>query len=146
MHDIAVGVDGTEHAAEALRWAVEEGRTTGRPVTEVPVWGALDQHQPDGSRRFVVDYGQVNAETALATVVERVLGTDSADVGQAAVRSQAASGLLNAARHADMFVALPGTPSMCAGTPTPRRSRGVRPADGACCTGGHLIGWGGGVE
>lgn len=39
MHDIAVGVDGTEHAAEALRWAVEEGRTTGRPVTAVLVWG-----------------------------------------------------------------------------------------------------------
>lgn len=64
IHDIVVGVDGTEDAAEALRWAVEEGRTTGRPVTAVLVWGALDQHQPDGSRRFVVDYGQANADRA----------------------------------------------------------------------------------
>lgn len=104
MHGIVVRVDGTEHAAGALRWAVDEGQTTGRPVTAVLAWETLDQHQSDGSQRLVPGYGQEDAGTALATIVERALGTDATDVGRIAVRGQAARSLLDAARHADMLV------------------------------------------
>ena len=61
MGTIIVGVDGSAAAAEALRWAVDEGGRRGWEVEAVLAWGLLLQHHPDQEGAFDPSYAAENA-------------------------------------------------------------------------------------
>jgi nucleotide-binding universal stress UspA family protein len=119
MGRIVVGVDGSEGAAAALRWAVQEGGYR-RDATVVAVlaWSLLDQHHPDG-RTFSPTYGPTEARQALAIYVERARAGEATEAaeGEAGVAPNAAAAvelevvndlparaLLDASARADLLV------------------------------------------
>ncbi|HZA00350.1 MAG TPA: universal stress protein [Acidimicrobiales bacterium] len=108
MGRIVVGVDGSEHAAGALRWARREARLHGHELTAVLAWGLFDQLHAGGEPCFDPDYGPADAAAALAAAVERAVGADAAaEINQTAVCDLPARALLNAAQDADMLVVGP---------------------------------------
>ena len=104
MARIVVGVDESEGAAAALRWAAEEGRLRGRPVTAVLAWTYLDQHgATPGS--FDPKYGAEDARTALDGILSGVLGSTAADaIDREVVCDLAAPALLGVATEEDLVV------------------------------------------
>lgn len=62
MARIVVGVDGSAHAAAALRWAVEEARLRGARVQAVLAWDLPDA--------FGIEFGNAPAFGDAATEVE----------------------------------------------------------------------------
>lgn len=67
--EVVVGVDESEGAAEALRWAVREAAAHGWAVTAVMAWGFLNQHHPTVAEAFDPNYGEKDAAEALAKIV-----------------------------------------------------------------------------
>jgi nucleotide-binding universal stress UspA family protein len=105
MSEIIVGVDESEGAAEALRWAVREGDLRGREVRAVLVWDYLDQHRLDGPDAFDPSYDETVAEKVLAEAVVRAVGPDAAEaVARTAVCDRAANGLIDQAKDAELLV------------------------------------------
>jgi nucleotide-binding universal stress UspA family protein len=76
MADIVVGVDGSESGARALRWAADEARRRGVPVTAVMAWGYLDQHNVDPKVAFDPTYDDVAARLAAEAAVSDAGITD----------------------------------------------------------------------
>ena len=108
MGRIVVGVDGSEHAAGALRWARREARLHGHELTAVLAWGLFDQLHAGGEPCFDPDYGPADAAAALAAAVEQAVGADAAaEINRTAVCDLPARALLNAAQDADMLVVGP---------------------------------------
>lgn len=103
MTRIVVGVDGSDGAGEALRWAVEEGRLRGCPVVAVMAWGYLDQHHAVAGADFDPDYGEPQAREALAAAVTAAVGGD-ADVQQVVVCDLAPGALIQTAEEGDLLV------------------------------------------
>ncbi|MGV3760114.1 MAG: universal stress protein, partial [Actinomycetota bacterium] len=103
MARIIVGVDGSDGSAEALRWAVEEGRLRGEPVVAVMAWGYLDQHHAVQGAEFDPDYGEPQAREALAAAVADALG-EGAAVEQLVVCDLAPSALVSTATPEDLLV------------------------------------------
>jgi nucleotide-binding universal stress UspA family protein len=102
---IVVGVDGSEGAAHALRWAVREAGLRGRPVTALLAWGYLDQHWAAPDHVFDPAYGEADALAALDEAVARALDVEAAaGVTRRAVCDLAARALLDASAGADMLV------------------------------------------
>jgi nucleotide-binding universal stress UspA family protein len=104
MEGIVVGVDGSEGAARALRWAVEEGAVRRWPVTAVLSWTYLDQRHPEIGTPFAADYDEGHAAAALDVYLERALGTGAGDVRRLVVNDMAAPALLDAAEGAELLV------------------------------------------
>lgn len=104
MGQIVVGVDESEGAARALRFAVREGELRGWTVTAVMTWGFLAQRHTTGGEQFDPDYGEDDAVEALAVFVERALGDAGGAVGQRAVCDLPARGLLAESADADLLV------------------------------------------
>jgi nucleotide-binding universal stress UspA family protein len=105
MSEIVVGVDESEGAAEALRWAAREADLHDRALTAVMAWGFLDQHHPSGGEPFDPSYGEKDAADALDTIVVAALGADRAGgVGRRAVCDLPAAALLDASHDADLLV------------------------------------------
>jgi len=104
MTRIVVGVDGSEGSAVALRWAVEEGRLRQAPVVAVMAWGYLDQHHAVQGAAFDPEYGEPQAEEALAAAVEAAVGERAADVEQVVVNDLAPAALLATAEADDLLV------------------------------------------
>jgi nucleotide-binding universal stress UspA family protein len=73
MTEILVGVDESEGAAQALRWALREGELRRADVTAVLAWGWLDQHQATPAA-FDPHYDEPQARAALEAIVAKVLG------------------------------------------------------------------------
>ena len=73
MSRIVIGVDGSESAAEALRWGVREGALHGWPVRAVLTWSYLDQHHVEPDGEFRPEYGEDDARAVLDAYVERAL-------------------------------------------------------------------------
>lgn len=69
-----VGVDGSEGADEALRFALYEGKCRGARVEVVMVWGFLDQPGVGQGTPFDPKFGEEQAKARLAEVIERVAG------------------------------------------------------------------------
>lgn len=101
MPRIVVGVDESDGAAQALRWAVREGQLRGWPVTAVLAWGFLDQHQPIG---FEPDYTESDAAATLSRIVADVLGGGAEAVDTRAVCDLPVRALLEASAGADLLV------------------------------------------
>jgi nucleotide-binding universal stress UspA family protein len=80
MDEIVVGVDGSDSAGEAVRWAVAAGERRGWSVTALLAWSLVDQHHPDESDRIEAGYGEAQAAAALDVYVDRALGEAAATV------------------------------------------------------------------
>ena len=102
---IVVGIDGTENAAAALRWAVEEGALRGAGVEAVHAWNFVPMTTPADSGLVpmawtegteVLDAAREAAERLAAGQVRDVLGEDS-DVTVSLVQGDATEALLEAA-------------------------------------------------
>jgi nucleotide-binding universal stress UspA family protein len=105
---IVVGVDGSEHARRALRWAQREAASHGHELTALLAWGLFDQLHADGGASFDPDYGPTDAVAALDATVADTLGADAAGaVRQVVVCDLPARALLDAARDADLLVVGP---------------------------------------
>jgi nucleotide-binding universal stress UspA family protein len=104
LKDIVIGVDGSEGAATALRWGVEEAALHDTKATALLAWSFLDQHHPDPrSTAFEPDYDDDDARAALASWVRTTLGHEG-EVNLEVVCDLAAHALLERAEHADLVV------------------------------------------
>jgi nucleotide-binding universal stress UspA family protein len=103
MKKIVVGTDGSENAAVAVRWAVDEAEIHAADVEVVLAWSLLNQHHPDRSDRFDPHYGEDAARAALASWVADDLGT-GASVGQRVVCDVPERALLEAGDASDLLV------------------------------------------
>ena len=74
---IVAGVDESDGAAAALRWAAREAQLRRAPLTAVLAWSYLDQHHVPAAP-FDPQYGEDAARSALEAVVAQVLGPDAA--------------------------------------------------------------------
>lgn len=101
---IVVGVDGSEHAARALRWALDEARIRGAAVQAVHAW----QNPDVGVTGFPVPKVGTEgiAEAAQETLDQAVddQATGGVEVERSLVRGPAAQALLDAAKGADLLV------------------------------------------
>src|SRR5690606_14326288 len=104
MNGIVVGTDGSEGACVALRWAVDEGRLRGLPVTVVLAWDYLAQPQLDPNAPFDPSYDDARAAEFLDGHLAQVFGDAAADLGRHVVNDKAAPALLEAAEGADLLV------------------------------------------
>jgi nucleotide-binding universal stress UspA family protein len=109
---IVVGIDGSEHSAEALRWAVEEARLRGATVEAVHAWSYVPVATPaDGGlvpmawtdSTEVFDATRRAAEQLAAEQVRRVVGEDH-DVVVIVSQGDATDALLDACDGADLLV------------------------------------------
>jgi nucleotide-binding universal stress UspA family protein len=108
MGRIVVGVDGSDHARAALRWAQREARLRGDELTAVLAWGLFDQLHAGGGTSFDPDYGPSDAAAALAAVVEETLGSEAAaGIEQLVVCDLPARALLDLAGRAELLVVGP---------------------------------------
>lgn len=109
---IVVGIDGTEHAAAALRWALEEAALRDATIEAVHAWGAVPiATVPDASiaplawpaSAEVLDATRAAAERLAAQQVDEVARDDSR-VTVSVVQGDPADVLLAAAETADLLV------------------------------------------
>jgi nucleotide-binding universal stress UspA family protein len=98
---IAVGVDGSRGAQQALRWACEEARLRDAVVRVVHAWSYLDQH----GNRFDANYGEADALRVIDDALEE-LGSDaeSIEFERRAPNELPARALLDAAADSDLVV------------------------------------------
>lgn len=105
MSEIIVGVDESDGAAQALRWAAREGELRGWQVRAVLVWDYLDQHHLDGGDGFDPAFDESAAEQTLAEAVTRAIGPDAAaSVARTTVCDRAGQGLIDQAKDAELLV------------------------------------------
>ncbi len=78
MATITVGMDESDCAAEALRWAVAEGEARGWPVRAVMAWTFLRQHHVDRTQTHDPEYSETDAMLALQEYVTDAVGADAA--------------------------------------------------------------------
>ncbi len=105
MPGIVIGVDGSDSAAHALRWASREADLHGWELTAILAWGYLSQYHAEPTEGFDPDYGEAQANAALTTYIERALGPErSGGVIHRAICDLPAGALLAAAADADLMV------------------------------------------
>lgn len=101
---IVVGVDGSDHAARALRWALDEAVIRGATVQAVHAW----QYPDAGVTGFPVPEGAMEgiAQSAQEILDHAIDGqmADGVDVERCLVLGPAAHALLDAAKGADLLV------------------------------------------
>jgi nucleotide-binding universal stress UspA family protein len=107
---IVVGIDGSDAAKDALRWALDEARLRSDEVVAVHAWEAppvMPEPGPAPGFDLVAILPEVEeaGERLVKTVVEEVVGDDSSvTVESVAIAGPPASVLVDAARDADMLV------------------------------------------
>lgn len=105
MGSIVVGVDGSEGAAQALRWAAAEAAFRGWFVQAVLAWGYLDQHHTIVAERFDPAYTSRDAERALESYIRAALGSERVhEIERRLVADLPARALLEASVGADLLV------------------------------------------
>jgi len=101
---IVVGVDESEGARDALRWAKQEAPLRHGEVIAVLAWGFLDQH-PDALEGFNPHYTDADADAALARMITAALPAGDTDsIRRRVVCDLPARALLDASRDSDMLV------------------------------------------
>jgi nucleotide-binding universal stress UspA family protein len=102
---IYVGIDGSEGAAEAARWAVAEGKLRSTAVTAVIAWDFLNQRFAGGDTQFSPRYEKEDALVALDSWLVSALGSEAArEVDRLAVNDLAWSALVTTSKGADLLV------------------------------------------
>ena len=105
MGHIVIGMDESEGAAAALRWALREAELRDWTPTAVLAWGLLDQYHTVVGERFDPSYGEVDAEMALAAAIQKAIGAEAATAVKRQVACDLpARALLDAAEDADLLV------------------------------------------
>jgi nucleotide-binding universal stress UspA family protein len=100
-----VGVDESDGAADALRWAEQEADLDGAALIAVMAWDWLDQHHLLEPAKWDAQYGEAEAHAALGRYVEMALGPDALERVETQVATNlAAAALVEAARGADLLV------------------------------------------
>ena len=103
MTAVIVGVDESETAALALRWAADYGRRRDLDVTALMAWDLIGQHHLNPDEPFDPHYSADTAAQVLRQIVERALGLDS-PVAREAVFGLPAAALDDAAAAAELVV------------------------------------------
>jgi nucleotide-binding universal stress UspA family protein len=104
MGHIIIGIDESDGAAAALRWAAREAELRGWRATAVLAWGLLDQHHTMLGG-FDPGYDDSDAREALSAAIEATIGAKAARaVEQQVVCDLPAPALLDAAQDADLLV------------------------------------------
>jgi nucleotide-binding universal stress UspA family protein len=98
--DIVVGIDGSDHAARALAWALDEAEIRQCRVRAVLTWSFL------GETDSLLGAGttEADAKAALAKAVRDAAGDRASLVDEVAVNDLAAAGLLDQAKTAALVV------------------------------------------
>lgn len=105
MSGIAVGVDESEGAATALRWAVGEGAALGVPVEAVMAWTYLDQPaRPGCTREFDPAFDQAAAGRVLEDILAERLGDGAGSVTPVVVNDHAGPALVGRSTDVDLLV------------------------------------------
>jgi len=104
MKRIIVGIDCSDHAAAALRWAAEVGSATGAEVVAVMAWSYLDQRHRDGSTGFDPKYSEADVRAELEAFVAETLGDEAASVTIETPNALPAAALIDASADADLVV------------------------------------------
>lgn len=105
MGRLVVGVDESQGAASALRWAVGEATRRSWSVTAILAWGWLDQHHVEPAAPFDPSYGEADARAALGSIVEAVVGSAPAvPVARQVVCDLPARALVEASEGSDLLV------------------------------------------
>jgi nucleotide-binding universal stress UspA family protein len=103
MAEIMVGVDGSETAAAALRWAAQEATWRDEPLVGLLAWGFLFQHHAEPGAEFDPEYVEADARAALETYVRSTLG-EGAAIDLRTICDIPWRALVNAAAEASMLV------------------------------------------
>jgi nucleotide-binding universal stress UspA family protein len=105
MAQIIVGMDESDGAATALRWALCEGASHDWQLRAVLAWSFLDQHQLDATDTFDPGYNAEVARKTLAAAVERAVGADAAaHIEEEVVCDLAARAFIDQSPTADLLV------------------------------------------
>jgi len=100
---IVIGMDGSDNAKGALRWAVEEAELHGASVQALLVWSYLDQQHTDPGAPFDPTYDAAAAKATLGTWVSEALGAEH-QVDLIVACDLGPRGLLEASNSADLLV------------------------------------------
>lgn len=100
---IVIGMDGSDNAAGALRWAVEEADLHGTTAHALLVWSYLDQQHADPAAPFDPGYDAAAAKATLATWVSEAIGAEH-QVELLVTNDLGPRGLLEAGDSADLLV------------------------------------------
>ena len=101
---IVVGVDGSSHSEEALRWALGQARLTGHPVEAVISW-RIPAVGVDGAGALMAIDWEGDATSMLENTVARAVDSSDADrVSQRAVMGHPGQVLVDAAADAALLV------------------------------------------
>jgi nucleotide-binding universal stress UspA family protein len=101
---IVVGVDGSPHSAEALRWAVGQARLTGQQVDAVITW-RVPVSWGEGAAILVTLDWEGDATRRLENTIAEVVGPADTDrVSQRVVMGHPTQVLLDATADADLVV------------------------------------------
>ena len=102
---IVVGVDGSSHSEEALRWAVGQARLTGQPVEAVISWTIpVDYGMGAAGPLMSFDWEGAARTTVQETVEKAVDASDAERVSQRVVMGHPGQVLLDAAADAALLV------------------------------------------
>jgi nucleotide-binding universal stress UspA family protein len=102
---IVVGVDGSTHSEEALRWAIGQAKVTGQSVDAVISWTIPVDYGIGGAAAITnFDWEGVATSTLRETVAHVLNGEDAQRVSQHAVMGHPAKVLLDSAEGADLLV------------------------------------------
>jgi nucleotide-binding universal stress UspA family protein len=106
---IVVGIDGSEAAKNALRWALEEARLRSAEIVAVHAWEPPPTvPEPGPAPGFdlvgILPQVQEAGERLVTTVVNEVVGDSDVTVEPVAIVGPPASVLVDAARDAEMLV------------------------------------------
>lgn len=109
MAKIVVGIDGSDAAKEALRWALDEARLREAEILAVHAWEPPPTvPEPGPAPGFdlvsVLPQVQEAGERLVTTVVEAVAGDAEVPVEPVAIEGPPARVLAEAARDAEMLV------------------------------------------
>lgn len=103
--ELMVGVDGSDGAARAVRWAVAEAEARPARITAVMAWTYLDQRHGPGQPDFDPAYTEETARQALDSYLGEAVGEDAArSIGRRTPCDLPARALLDAAADADLLV------------------------------------------
>ena len=104
MRTIVVGVDGSRHAAAALRWAVAEAELLQDRVVAVFAWGYVAPGHAGDGHTFDSEYGPAAAAAVLSTAIADAVGPVTARSIEPRVPCEPArEALLAAAEDADLL-------------------------------------------
>ena len=99
--DVVVGVDESDGAADALRWAVADAAARGSTLSAVLVWSWLSQHPLDDPKAFDPEFGEADALARLEEILVRALGEVPEDLRRVTVDDLDRRGLVRAAAETD---------------------------------------------